>query len=76
MFVALVIQHANRTRRVSLSSVACLTLQHFSTLCDKRYYFQKNVIEYKICVLISSTNFVWKICHYGKDWAKYYHKCA
>ena len=76
VFVALVTQHANRTRRVILSSVACPTLQSFSTIRNKRYYFQKTVTGYKMRVLISPTTFVWKIRHHGKDWAKCYHKCT
>jgi len=32
VFVALVIQHAKRMRRIILSSVACLSLQNVSTL--------------------------------------------
>jgi hypothetical protein len=41
--VALVIQHAKRMRRIILPSVACLALQNFSTLTDKRHdYGDKN----------------------------------
>ena len=38
--------------------VGCLNEKHFSTLCQKGYYFQKkkNVIEHKMCVSIFSTN--------------------
>jgi hypothetical protein len=53
--VALVIQHAKRMRRVILSSVACLTLQHFPTLSHKCRDFRKKVNEHKKCVLIFST---------------------
>jgi hypothetical protein len=38
--VALVIQHANRVRRIMSSSVACLNLKYFSTLSHKRYDFR------------------------------------
>jgi hypothetical protein len=55
--VALVIQHATRMRRIILSSVACLALQHFSTLSHTRHDFREKVIEYKICFLIFSTTF-------------------
>jgi hypothetical protein len=33
MSVALVIQHAKRMRRIILSSVTCLAVPYFSTLC-------------------------------------------
>jgi len=39
-----------------LSSVACLSVPHFSALSHKRYDFPKKVIDIK-CVLISCTNF-------------------
>jgi hypothetical protein len=37
---ALVIQHAMRMRRIILSSVACLSLQYFSTLSTKRHHLR------------------------------------
>ena len=41
LFVALVIQHAMRMRRVILSSVVCPALQYFPTLSRKRHEFRK-----------------------------------
>ena len=32
--------------------------------------FRKKVTEYKMCVLIFSTNFVWNISHTKKKWAR------
>ena len=56
MFVALVIQHAKRMRRVILSRMAYPALPYFSTLFHKRRAFRKKkVIEYKMCVLILCT---------------------
>ena len=40
-FVALVIQHAMRMRRVTLSPVTCPALQYFSTLFHKWHSFIK-----------------------------------
>ena len=42
VYVALGIQHAMRTRRVMLSTVACPALQYFSTLAHKKARFSKN----------------------------------
>jgi hypothetical protein len=42
-----------------LSPVICLALPYFSTLSKKSRDFRgKKVIEYKTCVLISSTTFI------------------
>ena len=51
LFVALVIQHAKRRRRIILSSVASSPLPHFLTLS----------------FLIRSTNFVWNVSHSVKN---------
>jgi hypothetical protein len=42
VFVALSVQHAERTRRAILPSVACPTLQHFPTSAQKRHDFFEN----------------------------------
>ena len=41
--VALVIQHAKRTRLIILPSVACLSLTNFSTLSHQQHEIRKNV---------------------------------
>ena len=64
---------AMRMIHIMLSSVACLDVSYFSTLSHKGHDFQ-NVIEHKMCVLISSTIFVWSISHSKEKWARYDHK--
>jgi hypothetical protein len=47
----------------------------FSTLSHKRYDFRKIITEHKMCVLIFSTGFIWRISHSQKKWARYDKKC-
>ena len=67
--VALGIQHAIRMRHIFFC--ACPALQYFSTLFHKRHVFERKVSKHKTCVLIFSTNFVWKIFRFKKNWARY-----
>jgi hypothetical protein len=71
------LSHWKRNKYYILSSVACPTLQYFSTLSRKQHNFQKKkkVIVHKMCILISSTAFVWNISHSKKKWERYYQKC-
>jgi len=55
--VALVIQHAKRMGRIITSSVACLVLQYFSTLSQKRYDFRKKSLNIKLCF-----GFLYNVC--------------
>jgi len=54
-----------------LSSVACPAVQYFSTLSHTRHDFRKSIIEHKMCVSNSSTNYVRNIFHSKKKWARY-----
>jgi hypothetical protein len=54
--VALVIQRAERMRRILLSSVACLDLPYFPTLSQKRHDFLKKLFNTK-CVFLLSPQF-------------------
>jgi hypothetical protein len=63
--VALLIQHAKRTRCIKLSSVACLAVPCFSKLSHKPLDFRENVLENK-CVFILSTTFVLNVSHSKK----------
>jgi hypothetical protein len=72
VFVALVIQHAKRMRRIILPSVACLAIQYFSTLSHKRHDFREKVIEHKMCVLTFSVNFIRNVSHSKKNSVRYY----
>ena len=74
VFVALVIQHAMRMRRIVISGLSGSTV--FSTLSHKRHDFQEKCIEHKMCVLVFSTTFVWYISQSKKNSVRYYHKCA
>jgi len=54
VFVALLIQHAQRLLHIILLFVACLAVPYFSKLSHKLYSFGENVTEHKTCVLIFS----------------------
>jgi hypothetical protein len=71
---ALVIQHALRMRRTILSSVACPAVPCFYHITSQMARFsggggwlEEELSEYKMCVLIFSTTFVWKISQCEKD---------
>jgi hypothetical protein len=72
--VALVVQRAKRMLRITLSSEASLAPPYFSSLSHKRYDFLRNVIEFKMCVLIFSTTFVSNVSYSKKNSARYCHK--
>ena len=38
--------------------------------------FWTKIIGHQMCVLIFSSNLVWKISHSKKKWARYFHKCT
>jgi hypothetical protein len=54
MRVAVVTQQAKRMRRITLLSVACLAITHFSTLSKKVKLFGKKGFEHETCVLMLS----------------------
>ena len=74
MSLALVTQHTERVRCISLSSVAPLTVPYFPTLSDKGQDFRKNVTDYETHVLSFSAAFVWNIYYFKKNRARYFHK--
>ena len=55
MSVALVIKHAKRMRHSTLSSVACLAPEYFSTSHKRNDFRKKKVIGHKTRVLTFST---------------------
>jgi DNA integrity scanning protein DisA with diadenylate cyclase activity len=71
VFTVLVIHYAKWMRRAILSLVACLSLPYYSTLSHISWNFRQKVIEYKICVMIFSTTFVWNISHSKQNSAQY-----
>jgi hypothetical protein len=53
-----------------------LWLHHtFRHYLKKRHDFREKVTEHKMCVLIFSTKFTWKVSHSKKNSARYCHKC-
>jgi hypothetical protein len=72
--VALLIQHATRSRHVMESFVAPRSPLYFSTLSHKYCDFRKNVTEYKMCVFVFSTTFVYNISHSKKNLMRYRQK--
>ena len=48
----------------------------FPTLSHKMHDFREKVTEHKLCVLIVSTTFVWKISHSNKKRARCDKKCV
>jgi hypothetical protein len=72
-FVALVIQHAKRMHRITLSSVACPALPHFSTLSQKRHNCLEEFIE-QTMYFDFLYNSVSNISHTKKNSSRYYHK--
>ena len=72
VYVALVIQHAKRMRRIILS-VASSVLPHYLI---EGTILEKKVTERKTCVLVFCTAFRWNTSQYDKNSAKYCHNCA
>ena len=73
VFVALVIRHAERMRRMISSSVAYPTVQYFPHYLTNGTIFWKKVIHLKMCVFIFRTTFVRNVPHSKKNLARYYH---
>ena len=73
LFVAVVIQHAMRMRRIIFSSVASQATPYFSTLFKKtvRFLEKKKDVEHKICVLIVYTTFVCNVSHSKENSPRY-----
>ena len=74
--VVLFILHATRMRHIVTSFVAPVVPLIFFTFCRKRHDFRKkSVTEYKMCVLILSTNFIRNFSHSRNNAARYCHEC-
>jgi len=75
LFVDLVIQHVTCMSVIVLSYLICLAVPHFSTIFHKRrdlFFLGGGDVEYKTCVLISSTHFVRNISHPKKNKARFF----
>jgi hypothetical protein len=71
--VDLVIQHA---KAHTPWPVWVLPYIFFSHYLVNDTIFEKKVIEHKMRVLISSTNWFWNFSHCKKNWARHYNKCT
>jgi hypothetical protein len=71
VFVALGIQHAVRLRNNFICGLLGSAI-FFLTISKQQ--FLKKVTEHKLCVSVSSTNFVSSIFHSKKNWARYNQK--
>jgi hypothetical protein len=56
-------------RRLILYLTTFQCLLCVSTWSHKWHDFREKVIEHKMCVLISSSSFIWSISHSTKNWA-------
>jgi hypothetical protein len=54
VYVALIMQHAKRMRRITLQTAACLAVSYFSEGSHNRHDLREEVIEHKMCVMIFS----------------------
>jgi hypothetical protein len=71
--VALVNQHAMRTRHIAICDLSgSTTFFHIISLTEQ--LSEKTVTQPRWCVLIFSTKFVWNIFHYRENWARYNQK--
>jgi len=72
MFAAFGIQHVIRMPQIVICSLLrSIAFFHIISQTAQFSKKKKNVIECKMCVLISSTTFVWNISHSKKNWARY-----
>jgi hypothetical protein len=76
VFVALDTQHEKKqTSYYIIICGLCPALPYFSTLSHKRHdFWGEKVIKHKMCILITSTTFVWNISHSKKNSPRYYQK--
>jgi len=69
VFAALGIQHAMRIRHIVIRGLSGSTV--FFHIISKTAWLSGGgggVTEYKMCVLIFSTTFIWNISHFNNNW--------
>jgi hypothetical protein len=76
VFVALGIRVAMRMRRIVVYDLRrCIIFFHIISQTTP-FSGGKKVTEYKMCVLILPTIFVWNIYNFKKNYARYNEKCT
>jgi len=75
MSVALSIQHAMRMCHIIVCGVSGSIIP-FHNIAQTAQLLKRKVIEYKMCVSIICTTFVWNSPHFKEKWVRYKRNCT